>query len=505
LREFVDERLSEMNEYVEFLRKVVEKQFPSIAHNDRELEKRKAELEVDLALPHKEWDVTGAGKLRQQRLDDLRLLGERARSAEEFFQKKRLDGIKLWTFRQPPRAGSAAGRINWRGWQDAVTEYLRYAAELPPALQDLPPHSLVTPNVILQFDRVYRARSLVLQSISDLKAIRNISTALGLAEATSLRPALLVIPRPSAQPAFPPRAAGERYQRLTGHPALPVSVVGMLAPAWAARVLRTSATFFPGHPWVPPYPNYNEEFSLARVPDAARAEVMLAAANQFSDLIVPLRELILERYQQVSRGADETPASWRAVGDWLAQNPPALVPYRGLGLVLDRLRRQDGRDPVTVLADFLRRDQFAFVLRGASLVVPYDADISVPDNAVLTIKHEQRVLTLPLKVKDTKRDPQARLTTYFFGGPLQKTPVNYRPGESLDMSLALREGRVLTWLDKRTRTYAFECLGRPPRLHDKGQRPQVGTRADDIVLTFDTPIPEVPDALPSLTEKTDRP
>src|SRR5262249_10951050 len=106
--------------------------------------------------------------------------------------------------------------------------------------------------------------------------------------------------------------------------------------------------------------------------------------------------------------------------------------------------------------------------------------------------------------KDTKRDPQARLTTYFFGSNALQT-ITYRPGESLEMSLALREGRVLTWLDKRTRTYAFECLGRPPRLHDKGQRPQVGTRAHDIALTFDTPLPEVPDALPSLTEKTDRP
>jgi hypothetical protein len=113
------------------------------------------------------------------------------------------------------------------------------------------------------------------------------------------------------------------------------------------------------------------------------------------------------------------------------------------------------------------------------------------------------VLTLPLKVKDTKRDPQGRLTTYSFAAPAQ--PVIYRPGESLEMSLALREGRVLTWLDKRTRTYAFECLSRPPRLHDKGQRPQVGTRADDIVLTFDTPVPDVPDALPSITDKPDRP
>ena len=487
LRDFVAERRREMNEYVDFLRRVVEKQFPSIAHNDRELEKRKAELEKDLPLPHEDWDATGAGTLRQQRLDDLRLLAERARSAEEFFQKKRLEGVKLWTFRQPPRAG---GRINWRGWQDAVTEYLQTAADLPPAVEDLPPQSLVTPNVILQFDRVHRARNLVLASISDLKALRNISTALGLAEPTPLRPALLVIPRP---PGFPPPVARARYQRLAGQPTLPASLAGLLV---SPGVLRAATTFYPGHLLVPPYPAYREEFALARVPDAARAEVKLSASNYFSDLLVPLREQILDKYQQVSRGANETPAFWRSVGDWLALNPPPLTAYRGLGLILDRLRRRQALDPVTALAAFLRSDQFAFSLRGASLLVPYDADVSVPDNAVLTITHGQRVLTLPLEVKETKRDPQARTTTYFFKAALQT--VTYRPGEAFEMSLPLREGRVLTWLDKRTRTYAFECLSRPPRLHDKGQRPQLGTRADDIVLTFDTPVPDVPDALPAL-------
>src|SRR5262249_43386554 len=170
--------------------------------------------------------------------------------------------------------------------------------------------------------------------------------------------------------------------------------------------------------------------------------------------LVPLRERVLEKYRQVSRGAAEDAAQWRAVGDWLAADPPGLGAYRGLGLVVHRLTPPHPRDPGSAPGSFLRRRDLPFALRGASVAIPYDSDASVPDDAVLTFRVGQQVLSFPLDLSRTRRDPQARVTTYTFQGPLQR--ATYRPGEAFEVSLGLREGKALTWRGARTQSYAFE-------------------------------------------------
>lgn len=489
LRAFVADRLQELKEYIPYLEKVLSRRFPSIAHNDEQLRARQRELEKALVLPHEDWAESGAGQLRQQRLDDLRLLAQRADQAEHWFQERRREGVGLYTFR-----GFAQRPINWRGWQNAVARYIARATGAAPATQDFPPHSLVTASTVLGFDRVHRARALARASVRDLKAILDISSALGLGPATPDRPPLLSIPRP-----FPPAAARARWRRLAGEPDLIASVTGLFAPTGAGALLVPTA-FYPGHPRLQPYPDYREEFVHDRVPDAARTEVAQAAKNNYQDALGPLRDLIRDKYRQVSGAAAETAPQWRAVGDWLAMKPRELNAYRGLADVLNRLRRTAPPDPVGALASFLRTNEFSFPVSGATLVVSYDAGLSVPDETVLTLRIGQRLLRFSLDLTKGKDDPQERQKTYVFKG--EEQTMAYHPGEAFEVSVPLRQSKVLTWPGKGT--YAFECLTRPPQLHDKDQPPQRGAAIDGVVLALmpaaGKSLPRIPDAFPSLAD-----
>src|SRR5262249_16931925 len=111
LRAFVLDRRRELDEYIPYLEEVLATRFPSIAHTAAERAPRGRELERALALPHEDWDESGAGKLRRQRLEDLRLLSERANAAEGWYLARRREGVQLWTLRQPPRVRSR--QINW--------------------------------------------------------------------------------------------------------------------------------------------------------------------------------------------------------------------------------------------------------------------------------------------------------------------------------------------------------------------------------------------------------
>jgi hypothetical protein len=500
LREFVDERRPELKEYIPYLKKVLATQFPSIAHNDRELSRRRKELEERLPLPYEEWADTGAGQLRQRRLDDLDLLRRRADLAEAEFQGLRLRGIDLWTMRTPPPEGNL---IEWPLWRDEAEAFLRDARHPPRAVRELPPSSLVTPSVILDFDRVRQAHRLVLSAVRDVETLRDIAFALGLMrDPAGLRPELLAI-RDAAD--LTPEAARKRYDRLRNRPELGASVAGLLGSPGATGPLLVSATFFPNHPLVSPYPNYREAFTLAHVPDAAQAAVRQAASASYRSLLESLREQVRDRYRQTSGGGEETAAHWREVGAWLAGDPEPLRPLRHLAVVLTRLSRPTGYDPVAALADFLKKDEFPFLLRGASLTIPFDREVSPPDNAVLTVKQAGRTRTFPLKPDQTKRDPNARATTYSFEGTEQQ--LVYRPGDTFEVSLPLRNGKFLLWTGSRTRTYAFECLGRSPLLVDNDQGPEVARRVDDIVLQLDynrQELPGIPEALPTVTTRPER-
>ncbi len=496
LRDFVEEQAHELTTYIPYLKKVLATRFPSLARNDRQLNERREQLEKDLPLPREDWAKTGAGLLRQRLLDDFKLLADRADQVEVWYQRQRNEGVNLWTFQPPLRDGDL---INWPDWQEKVEKYLGEIRKNPPPAENLPASSMVTPSIVLLFDRVQEARRLAVATIDDLEAMRDIASALGVVEPTAARPDLLAVPR-----RLGPAEARERYDRLRNHPALGASLAGLLASPSAPGSLLAATAFTPEHPWVSPYPDYREEFTLARVPDAARPAVVQAASNSYRNLLGPIRDRIFQKFRELSGGGAEAPAHWRAVGAWLASGPAELEAYRRLAAVLNRLQPagvnapEPERDPVAVLADFLQREQFPLSAKGATVVIPDSWGAVPPDDAVLTVRSGEQALTLRLEPDKVERDRQERRTTYSFAGNLQR--LVYRPGQSFEVTLPLRNGRVLTWQQSRTRSYAFEALSQPPRLHKEDQRPQDGLSASGVRLSLEAveAQPPIPDALPAV-------
>jgi GTPase SAR1 family protein len=485
---YVENRLKELEDYIPYLEAVLKVHFPSVAANDRQLQERREQLEKKLPPLRPEWKGTGAARLRQQLLEDFRLLADRVNRAEDWYQRMQREGIRLWAL-----GDYQEGRlIDWGRWQRAVSAYLDRAEDLPPAVEHLPSESLVTPTIILQFDRVQEARRVLQSIIHDLRALRNIAYALGLVSPT--QPGPLVIP----ERFFSPAVARRRYERLLTSPELPpAAVAGMLTLPGLAR-LSVPVLLSPAHPLhsVSPYANYRETFSLASVPDAARPAVMQAARNNYRNLLTPLREQILTKYRQPG-GTGESLQRWRAMAAWLSTNPADVEPYRRLAFVMSRLHRTTAHDPIQALVEFLRREEFPFSLTGATVTIPYDLGVSVPDAARLTFRVGNSTVSFPLKVRGVRRDPQARIWTYPFEGKLQR--LTYRPGDPFTVNLPLRNGRMLTWTGSRTATYAFEALSRQPFLHDTNQRAETGEKVD-VLLRPDfergAALPEIPDALP---------
>jgi hypothetical protein len=488
VKKYVEDREAELVEYIDYLEEVQGTTFTVIAQNDEELRQQEQKLQKQLPLPHEEWAETGAGLLRQRRLDDLKLLGERANLAEGYYRSLRAHGINLWAFGTTRRT---AGLIDWADWLDGVHRFEEEASQLPLSVRVLPAASYVTPSTILEFDRVHQARALALSTVYELDTLRDIACALGLLE-DPLRPDLLVL-RASELTAPSVR---QRYERLRNHPELLGSLAGLGGSPGMGLVLP--ATFYPGHPFVSAFPEYLEDFTLARVPQAARPEVQRAASTSYRFLLPPMRERVLEEYRRVRSGGEEKAADWKKVAAWLERGRQApdtpLRPYRRLALVLARLARPGAEDPLEILARFLERDEFRTTVVGASLTIPSDLSVAPPDQAELVIEHGTRTLKFPLKPEKTP--PGGNV--YFFEGASQQ--LDYRLGDSLKASLVLRGNRSFLWKESRTRTYAFECLNNPPLLVDKDQV-EVAERAADVVLRlhYDGPgLPDIPEVLPAV-------
>src|SRR5262249_50069941 len=100
-QEYVNERLDELQAYVAYLKKLQRGRQPSDASSDEEVEKIEEMLRMragdGLAVPREEWSQTRAARLRDERLEDTKLLRRAVEQAEEAYQQKKHEGERLWT------------------------------------------------------------------------------------------------------------------------------------------------------------------------------------------------------------------------------------------------------------------------------------------------------------------------------------------------------------------------------------------------------------------------
>ncbi|HKI36814.1 MAG TPA: hypothetical protein VKA46_33490 [Gemmataceae bacterium] len=459
-QEYINERLKELQEYDAYYRKLREARPPADARSLAELDKIEQGLKTTLAVPREEWGQTHAARVREGRLEDAAALRRAVKTADDWYAGLREKGEPLWTFagRQP---GTNGASIDWGAWQKDVSALLRRPESSPFRDTDSP----TLRDTALRFTSVVEARAGWEATRDRLRRLLDLSAALGLGRVPD-HPPLLVF---SAGP-FPPADARARLQELKKD-----------------------------------YPKFEEDFTLADLPEAPRPDLRQVARTNYQNLLESGRAAVLSRLKQAGTDDRETSERWKEVRRWLLQGPDELADWRVLARVLRRLSDPDVEvlDPVDELASFLGRERFDIKLSRLRLAIPRDLGVEPQGNLTVTYEAEGKQTPLPLEpLGEGQYDAQRRVTTYTFrttgeGG------IVYRTGEALWAKLPLRKpgeagGWAFSWIQGRSRLYEFEHLLRGAWLHREGEKPTSGKYYEDIRLVpaGDTQIPRVPDLLP---------
>jgi hypothetical protein len=459
-QQLVRDRLDELKAYLDYLDRLRQSPRPRDVHTERALREIKEALKTVLALPHKEWKDTDAGRLHDERLQDAEGLETAVKRARNWYLDAVAEADALWTFKGE-QTGSGSAGVNWDRWTPRVETLL---ARRPPFTgSDKVPNTATTLTydaTVLRYEEVLRARADWEADQLRLRRLLDLTSALGLAPAAEGRPAVLVIPR-----------------QIT-----------------LAQARERSKTL------VKAYPNYQSDFILERVPEAIRPQVRQAARTNYEHLLEPARAAVLAQLQQAGGGKEETRARWESVRGWL-RSPEELEGWRVLAGVLVRLNDPEATDPVTALAEFLAKPSFTLDLRRLTLEIPESLGVKPAADAALSIHHPASAGEKPALVfepsGDGERDAQRRVWIYSFRAA-DSQRLTYRPGDSLWATLPLRDVHQFTWVRGHSLMYQFERLTRPPRLH-KGKEPATtGTLEEKVQLTI-TPadgVPRLPDLMP---------
>lgn len=465
-QQYLTERLEEKKAYLDYLKHLQRGTSPAEARSEQELRRIEDTLKAlgpeGLALPRPEWAQTPAGRLHADRLEDVKALRAAVDDVEQSYQNRKREGEKLWAFadRQP----GAEASVNWRAWHEDAARFLSATAR-PPSPETARIPGAASPELTYQtayrFAAVEEARADLGRVRKRLEAVRDLSAALGLGGPPGQ--AVLVIPN------------------------------GVSAEDAAKRLQELRKTF----------PNYEKEFTLPGLPDAARGDVRQAARTSYAPLLEAGRPVILRHLQEASPGGPETPKTWQAIRPWLA-DPPELASWRVLARLLVQLSEPDRPepDPVAELATFLGRDRFDLNLRGLTLELP-DA-LKVRPDGELTVYHrpaQGAEAALAFRLGDRQHDANRGVSSY----PLRArngSALTYRPGDSLFAVLPVRDAdnreMALTWAGGRSLVYQFERLLKPPRLHRRDLEHLKGSVAEGVALMPGSPdaIPRLPDLVP---------
>jgi hypothetical protein len=463
-REYVLDRLRELEDYRSYHGRVQRVTPPEEARSEPELAKIEQSLK-ELALPperQKEWSATQAVLDRAAALENIESLRHAVGQVEDWYRQLVRRGEDLWTFSGQRGDGAP---IAWRDWQSQV-QGLFDQAEAPPyrPTDRLPGSSRLTYAPVYRVEKVVEAREAWEAGKQRLQRLRDLSTALGLAgTALGAQPAPLDLP-----PGFSADQARARLQDLERY-----------------------------------YPRFQQEFVLAGLPDAAVGEVKRAAQTRYERALDAGQQVVLRHLQQVSPEGRETVEGWRRLRPWLA-SPEELQGWRVLANVLLRLHTPEAEDPIAALDAFLRQDRFDLEMRRLLLEIPNDLDVRPAGK--LTVHHyvgqEQRPALVYELSGDPQRDPRRQVTIYTFR-PDSAATLTYRPGDTIWTELPFKDAQnrewKLTWARSRSpHVYQFERLVRPPRLHRKDQANTEGKVIEGAGLSVspERGIPPVPDLLP---------
>jgi hypothetical protein len=464
-REFVDSRHAELDKYIGWYEQVQVVPRPAGVDTEAELREVKEQLEKVGGSRDPDWDDTPAARLYQDQLNEATALLDGVEHVKAAYLGDPKAAVRLWSFEGYRHEGGGAG-IDWRRWQEDLSELPRLDPEAFKQTKALPGAPNLTYAAVMRIDTVLDASTLRQR----LVRVRDLSAALGLVVVPD-RPPVLVIERP---PAFKLADARGRLKELQGR-----------------------------------YPDYKTEkdreafeaFVRGGLPDALLRVVDRAVATNYDNLLEPARALVLSQLRKAGEGDEETPARWHPVRDWLLRDPEELSAWRELAMALLRLRDPHPADPVTALATFLQETTFSLAPKRITLELPDSLRARVTSSAALSIYHlrtsEKRPTLVFEQDGEPKRDADRRVTVYTFH--LRKGDrIVYLPGDDLWVTLPLPDNMQLTWQRNRSTTYQFERLFRAPRLHKAEEDPAKGELVEDVRVIVSPPEgwPRVPDLLP---------
>jgi hypothetical protein len=463
-QEYVSSRLRELQQYQEYKDKLL--RMPPVAgvRSQRELDELETSL-THLALPEghrSDWSQTEASLFRAQSLSDLKALRAAVIELEDWYRRLMRRGEEFWTF-SGQKSGAPA---SWPDWLSQAQGLLLEAASGPHRPAERLPGSSLTYDTVFRFDRVTAAKSEWSRLQVRLERVANLSAALGLAG-----------PVPERTPLDIP--------------------AGFSVDQAATRVQQLEKV----------YPRFQEQFTLADLPEAISGEVRRAATLRYDHLLNAGRHVVLRHLQEANAENPDTPENWRRLRAWLA-NPEELKSWRVLATVLARLVDAASGDPVTALDTFLRQERFSLTLRRVILEIP--DDVKLRPAGKLAAHHrtgDESRPTLDFELLgDERRDAQRRLVSYTFQ-PTGEGTLSYRPGDILWVDLPVKRAEepdwLLTWAANRSQVFQFERLDQRPRLHRKGQPNSEGAAMPAITLEVvpEDGIPKVPDLLPPVPLK----
>ncbi|HEY3790023.1 MAG TPA: GTPase domain-containing protein [Urbifossiella sp.] len=451
LRNFVNGRLQEIDDYRAYVTKLNEAPSPAEARSLDELSRTETLLNTELALPPQyTWGETEAAQLRDKWLADVPLLRAAEAAWNEWYRGLVNQALAL-----------THSRTFEGDWRDRIAAIDAAATHPPfdgnaaiPGSQSLPQPrgEAVTYRIPFEFDRVYQASRDWEFARSRLEHLRDFADALGLTTDTSRRVLDLPPPGPGADSATLP---GERLKDL------PVGFT---------------------------------EWRLADFPEPGRTLLAARLHESLGHGIKHARKLLGAKF------TGDTPDAWSKLTDSLSE--PALQDWGRLLELLARFENPSALNPVVELDVFLRTKEFTLDAKGFDLAIPLALRVPalVPTGSLnITITPREGPASVHSLKLSGEGIPQSLGTQYRFLAT-ESGPLLYHPGDGFKMELPVRSGDqrfTLVWDDGATKTFQFDRWRQEPKLV-----PATGTAepATDVslVLVPGSKWPRLPLLLPEV-------
>lgn len=461
LREFVESRLKEIEDYEAYRSKLANSPAPASARSLPELAKIRDMLLTTLAIPPEYvwgWGETAAAELRRKWLADVDAIESAEKATVERYRGYDKDGTALMLRRSFDAV-----------WLNDLAALVAKADQPPFPLNDPIPGSfavnqpggeLVTYRVPYEFDEVYHARRYWEQTRDRVAHLRDLSDALGLTVAPNRPEPVLVLPEPNG-----------------------IDSAALPGARWTS-LLRTYPRQSEGYP----------EWEVGNFPDPARAELATRLQKSFATGAKHVHKLLK---------VQDTKEGWKAAAATLSE--PTYRDWGRLLHLLARLQDPSAPDPVAELSKFLAdldTKKFDLDLNGFELTIPLDLTsglerIEPTGPLSVIIAHGQEpAKTLRFTVGKGERRDNA---TVYRLTPEAGTKLAYLAGDDFRLEMPVKAGPQdlkLVWDAGASNTFRFDRLAREPRLTKPNSTSDPATGLK-LVPSAGSVIPKFPVLMPA--------